>query len=113
MEIRGVKPKMDLTNLTINTTDLKVPKPYYPDNQCFEWALQQHVTIYNNLETWAVMIVVCCLILLLAYEFLNEHENLKKYSPSLIYFAKYVLYAFFFVYFVVIKSRLIHFLSGG
>lgn len=87
-----------------------IPNPsdiYQATPQCYEWCINQRVVFYNNLEIGAVMFIVGALVMILASEFCQEHERLKKYSPTFIYLSKILIYAFFFVFFFVIKFNLI------
>lgn len=100
-------------NVTINNTMLTTPTAYSPDRECFEWALNQHVTIYNNMELTLTLFVAAALTMLIIYEYLNDNERLRRHAPAFVSHAKYLIYIFFFMYFVVIKMRLVHYITGG
>ncbi len=80
---------------------------YIPSQQCFDWALDQHVTHSNNLEIGVVFFVF------LAYVCINMYHTLKdtKYDSKaliFIYLAKMAMLIFFGAYILIIKLRLIY-----
>lgn len=79
--------------------------------QCRDWCVNQLVAGYNNIELTYILFVVLALLLIIAYEFCNEHERLKKYAPDMVYFAKIALYIFFFAYFVILRGRMYFYVS--
>lgn len=95
---------MEFLNIT-NANEIITPK------ECFNWCSVQHVTGYSNIETIYVMFVAGALLCLIAYETLNETENLKKYAHHFVYYAKILLYIFFFAYFVILKMRLYYYFT--
>lgn len=74
-----------------------------PDESCFDWCLNQKVTSYNNLELTSTLFVLGAILMIFIYEYLNEKENLRKYAPYFVFYAKILLYMFFFYYLVVIR----------
>lgn len=78
---------------------------------CKEWCLEQHITGFNNIETLTVMFVAGALIMIVGYEFCQEHEKLKKYSYHFIIYSKVLIYMFFFMYFIVLKLKLYHYIT--
>lgn len=76
---------------------------YQPDKGCHDWCVQSFKENYNNLDLTACFIVAAVLVLLLLYEWFNEHESLKPHAPKIIIYAKLLLYIFFFYYFLVIR----------
>jgi len=84
---------------------------YQPDQQCYEWSLEQSITSYLNIETYTVMFVGVALLFLFAHEFCVMHPKLSKHAPYMVYSAKIMIYIFFFLYLVVIKMRLYYYIT--
>lgn len=92
-------------NLTNGINDLITSK------ECFNWCVVQKVTGYNNVETIYILFVAGALIMLIIYEMLEESENHNKYAPQFIFYAKTLLYIFFFAYFIILKLRFYYYFN--
>ncbi len=100
--------KLNFTNTT--PVNQNSPIGYVPDLQCSQWAIEQHITAYHNLETQAVLFVAGALLFLVAYEVCKEYPKLNKYADTMIYYSKLLLYIFFFIYIMVIKLQLLDYM---
>lgn len=82
----------------INFTFGNITKPYQPDEQAFEWCLNQKVIGYHNIEIYSVMLIAGSLVCIIAFEFLRE----KHFSIAMkvLFFAKLSIYMFFIMYFL-------------
>ncbi len=78
---------------------------FIPSDACFSWCLEQQVVHSNNLELYAVGLVLMSYIFILLYD-MDSIEILQKYRSELIYMAKLMLIVFFVVYILVIRLRI-------
>lgn len=102
-------------NLTIglNESSLNIATQPLTQKGCFDWCVLQHVTGYNNIELGSVILIAVALLMLFIAEWCNESAKYKEHSGKFIYFAKLMIYIFFFVYFFVIRLRLYYYMTGG
>lgn len=100
---------MEETKLTTPKDPLEV---YIPDDACYQWGLEQNVTAYLNIENYSLIPLAVSITCILLYELCIEHETMKDYAHFFVEYAKYGLYIFFFIYFVIIKMRLYYFVMG-
>lgn len=103
---------IDIPQLDLNASLNADHTVFKPSDQCFEWAVQQHIIAYNNIETWSVIFVAGAILLIYGFEFCMEHERFRKHAPVFIYLAKLCLYFFAFIYIMVFKLGLIRYISG-
>ena len=95
------------TNPSINNT-INYAKQYVPDDNCFEWCAVQHVVHSNNMEVYAIRILIVVYFLLVFYFISSEIKFLQKFNrDNYIYWAKLLLIIFFGFYILIIRMRLV------
>lgn len=105
--VLGRKPhriKMEFIPLNLNVTDTL---PYAPDDNCFNWCLEQQVVHSNNMEIYGVMFPAAAYIFILLYLTVDKYPKLEKYKSMFIYWAKLSLIMFFAFYILIIRLRLL------
>lgn len=81
---------------------------YLPDNQCFDWCVAQQVVHSNNMEVYAIRILIVVYFLLVLYFIAGEVKFLQRFNrDTFIYWAKLLMIIFFGFYILVIRMRLI------
>lgn len=88
-----------------------VLEPYSPSAACFDWAVQQQVTIYNNLEITGVLFIVGALFMLVIHEIMIEYRIKEDYAEHFVYFSKLMIYLFFFWFIFVLKLRMYYWVT--
>lgn len=80
--------------------------------QCVDWCAIQHISFYNNINVWAVLLIALSYILLLMYDTFKEIDLLRKYAPPLVQVAKVFLLIFLFIWVFIIHLRM-YWIVGG
>lgn len=93
-------------NLTISQ-NISDKLGFIPDQDCFNWCAVQQVTHSNNMEIYAVMILVFTYLMIVLYQLSDDFEKLRPFRENFLNLAKLSLVAFFGFYFLIIRLRLI------